>query len=137
MRRIAIGVLLVALSAGSALAQTIEEQIITTLEAQGYTVLERGRTFLGRLRVVVENDTLRREIVFNPGTGEILRDYSVLLVTLRATQPDDDPKRTSDPVVAVTTPADAAATGTAPPVGFDGMPDRLELPALIPDPILP
>jgi hypothetical protein len=30
---------------------------------------------LGRIRVIAYRDDLRRELVFNPQTGEILRDY--------------------------------------------------------------
>ena len=63
-------------------AATIEERIAAELRAQGYEILEENRTLLGRLRIVAENDQVRREIVLNPGTGEILRDYSVLLTVL-------------------------------------------------------
>jgi hypothetical protein len=62
-----------------ALARTVEQQILEKLAAQGYVILEQGYTFLGRLRIVAENDTFYREIVVNPGTGEILRDYAVTL----------------------------------------------------------
>lgn len=60
-------------------AATIEERIAAELQAQGYDIVEANRTWLGRLRIVAENDDIRRELVFNPGTGEILRDYSVQL----------------------------------------------------------
>lgn len=72
--------------AQTAAPQTAQERIITALHSEGYTVLQQERTFLGRMWLLVENDTLRREIVFNPGTGEILRDYSVLLASLDAQQ---------------------------------------------------
>lgn len=62
-----------------AYAATPEEQIVESLEAQGYHVVVRDRTWLGRIWMVVENGELRREIVFNPGTGEILRDYAVVM----------------------------------------------------------
>ncbi|NBZ88469.1 hypothetical protein [Stagnihabitans tardus] len=54
----------------------VEEGLVASLRAQGYDVLEHGYTWLGRLRIVAQNDTLRRELVVNPGTGEVLRDYA-------------------------------------------------------------
>jgi len=65
--------------AGASLARTVEQQVLGSLAAQGYVILEQGYTFLGRLRIVAENDRFHREIVVNPGTGEILRDYAVTL----------------------------------------------------------
>lgn len=64
---------------GAALAQSPEEQIVASLAEQGFDVVMRDRTWLGRIWLVVENGEIRREIVFNPGTGEILRDYAVML----------------------------------------------------------
>lgn len=53
------------------------DEIRSTLEEKGYKIIQDERTWLGRQRVIaVKNDT-RRELVFIPGTGEILRDYSV------------------------------------------------------------
>jgi len=37
------------------------------------------RTLLGRLRIVASDGTRRREIIINPNTGEVLRDYWVEL----------------------------------------------------------
>jgi hypothetical protein len=70
---------------GAGWARTIEEQLLSTLRAQGYEILEQGYTFLGRLRVVAQNGDMRREIVVNPGTGEILRDYAVMLPSVAST----------------------------------------------------
>lgn len=58
-----------------AAAQTVQEQIITQLTDQGFGDFEISRTFLGRVRVVTQSDQLQRELVFNPTTGEMLRDY--------------------------------------------------------------
>lgn len=69
-------------------AATIEERIAAELQAQGYEILEANRTLLGRSRILAENDESRREIVFNPGTGEILRDYSVLMTVLEQRERD-------------------------------------------------
>ena len=59
----------------AALAQSVQDQIIGQLTEQGFGEFEISRTFLGRVRVVTQNDQLERELVFNPNTGEILRDY--------------------------------------------------------------
>lgn len=65
-------------AASPVLAQVnpVEAGLVASLRAQGYEVLEHGYTWLGRLRIVAQNDTLRRELVVNPGTGEVLRDYA-------------------------------------------------------------
>ena len=67
-------------------AATVEERLVAGLQEQGYTVLEKGYTFLGRLRIVAENDLIHREIVVNPGTGEILRDYAIYLSDMTPAQ---------------------------------------------------
>lgn len=76
--------LTIALSAPAALAQDnpIEARLIESLTSQGYVILEQGYTWLGRLRIVAENGELHRELVINPGTGEILRDYAVLIADI-------------------------------------------------------
>lgn len=74
------GLLLAALAhAMPAAAATVEERLIAGLKAQGYVILENGYTWLGRLRIVAETADYHREIVVNPETGEILRDYVVLM----------------------------------------------------------
>jgi hypothetical protein len=59
----------------AALAQSVQDQIIGQLTEQGFGEFEISRTFLGRVRVVTQSEQLERELVFNPNTGEILRDY--------------------------------------------------------------
>lgn len=56
-------------------AQTIEESILSQLSDQGFSEFETRRTLLGRIRIVAYGNGLIREIVINPTTGEILRDY--------------------------------------------------------------
>ena len=56
-------------------SKSVQEQIIEQLAQQGFTEIEVARTFLGRVRIQAYSDTLVRELVFNPVTGEILRDY--------------------------------------------------------------
>ena len=44
------------------------------LRAEGYEVVQSGRTLLGRIRIVAEGPQGRREIVLHPGDGRVLRD---------------------------------------------------------------
>ncbi|MEL6587411.1 MAG: hypothetical protein AAFY65_03405 [Pseudomonadota bacterium] len=68
-----LGALLVA-APKSAMA-AVREQVVAQLRAQGYRDIRVTRTFLGRLRIVARNGRHTREIILNPATGEILRDY--------------------------------------------------------------
>jgi hypothetical protein len=68
-------------------SMTVEERLTAGLQDQGYTILEKGYTFLGRLRIVAESDEIHREIVVNPGTGEILRDYAIYLSDIARSAP--------------------------------------------------
>ena len=56
-------------------AQDPAQAMIAELQAQGYLSFEVSRTLLGRIRVLATRPEGLREIVFNPATGEILRDY--------------------------------------------------------------
>lgn len=60
---------------GAALAQDRTEDVLRTLRQQGYDEISVGRTWLGRTRITAEGRPGRREIVLNPNTGEILRDF--------------------------------------------------------------
>ena len=60
---------------GAALAQTAEDQVISQLKRQGYRSIEVYRTLLGRTRILATGRRGRREIILNPSTGAILRDY--------------------------------------------------------------
>lgn len=61
--------------AGLASAQSVQDQIVEQLQDQGFNRITVQRTLLGRTRIEAFSDTLERELVFNPNTGEILRDY--------------------------------------------------------------
>ena len=56
-------------------AQSVVEQIEAQLRDQGYSTITVSRTLLGRTQIEAASDTLQREIVLDPRTGEILRDY--------------------------------------------------------------
>ena len=87
MNKLLMAAILLAGLSQASWAQTVEERLLSGLESQGYTVIEKGYTFLGRLRIVAENDEIHREIVVNPGTGEILRDYAIYLSDMPQGQP--------------------------------------------------
>lgn len=57
----------------------VEQAFLSGLKAQGFVVVEYGYTWLGRLRFVAVNGKLRRELVVDPATGEVLRDYAELI----------------------------------------------------------
>lgn len=57
---------------GTALVQRVEQE----LRQQGFTAMSVSRTWLGRTRIEARSRTEHREIVINPYTGEILRDYT-------------------------------------------------------------
>lgn len=63
-------------SAPEARAQAqVSQAFIERLRAEGYESISIGRTLLGRIRIVARDATRQREIVVNPATGELLRDY--------------------------------------------------------------
>ncbi len=63
-------------STGIARADGVTESITRQLRQQGYTEITVTRTFLGRARIVAESPSQDREIIVNPRTSEILRDYT-------------------------------------------------------------
>lgn len=101
------------------------------LQQQGYAIIEHGYPFLGRLRVVAESDEIHREIVVNPGTGEILRDYAICLTDIQHPVPDLDGADSDGTVPSITVsrspgtkPRDAGNgnAGDATPAAVTGMP---------------
>ena len=85
IRALIIAVLL-ALSPMAASAQdgTVRDRMIEVLREDGYREIRISSTLLGRLRFVATKPEMRREIVVNPNTGVILRDY------IRFSRADDD-----------------------------------------------
>lgn len=74
-------------------AETVEESIVRQLREQGFERIRIERTLLGRLRIEAYSSSLERELVVNPNTGEVLRDYWEALDN----EHDDDFPRLSDP----------------------------------------
>lgn len=74
-KTVALIAALVLSGAGAALAGSVTEAITEQLRGQGYTQVTVTRTFLGRDRIVASGPAREREIIVNPRTNEILRDY--------------------------------------------------------------
>lgn len=72
---LAAAVLALAFAAGGARANGVVDAIIGDLRAQGYAQIDISRTLLGRTRIEAESTSYHREIIIDPRTGEILRDY--------------------------------------------------------------
>lgn len=100
----AFGLLLVMALAAPVQAQSLEEAIVAQLRAQGFVEFQISQTLLGRLRIVAIGPDYRREIVINPSSGEILRDYITTLggdtvvpiLVSPAGRTDDDDVRVDD-----------------------------------------
>lgn len=60
---------------GDALADTFRDRVVEELTDDGFTQIRISRTLLGRTRFLATKPGARREIVMNPATGLILRDY--------------------------------------------------------------
>ena len=76
-------------SAGMAMAVDVRDQLLAQLRRMGYTEFTVSTTLLGRLQVVASDGVSQREIVVNPRTREVLRDYSssILQTAPEAMQP--------------------------------------------------
>lgn len=122
MRKLVLGLAFLAAMTVPSWAQTPEEMIIASLEEQGYHVVMRDRTWLGRIWLLVENGEVRREIVFNPGTGEVMRDYAVMIATTE--------RDSSRPSTGATTAVAAASSKGA--AGSAGRPGAIMTPTDVP-----
>jgi hypothetical protein len=66
----------IGLVAGAAPADPVDD-IIAEIRDQGFTVTRVQKTWLGRVRIIAEDPSHRREVVIDPTTGEIRRDLLV------------------------------------------------------------
>lgn len=62
-------------AAAETAGQRVQDAIVAQLGSQGFTRVRISNTFLGRVRIYATGNGISREIIFNPRTGEILRDY--------------------------------------------------------------
>lgn len=63
------------LAASPVAAASLEERVVEQLREQGFESIRISRTWLGRLRIKARGRGYEREIIINPRTGEILRDF--------------------------------------------------------------
>lgn len=87
-------------------AQSVKDDVIAELAAEGYSEIHVSRTLLGRLRFVAVGDAGTREIVVLPTNGAVLRDHVVLK--------DEDTESSERTNTATTVEAPAAQTSEAP-----------------------
>lgn len=80
-RAIALALSVAFLSALPVQADGLKDRIIADLVDEGYTEITIKRTLLGRALVVARQGNQTREIVFNPATQMVLRDYSRIIPT--------------------------------------------------------
>jgi len=64
------------LAAFPALAADVTSAWVRQLALDGYEEISIGKTWLGRTRILAEKGDIKREIVLNTRTGEVLRDYT-------------------------------------------------------------
>jgi hypothetical protein len=69
------GLVAAAILSGPVLAQDYVASVISQLERMGFRIVRQERTLLGRVRIVGTRGDGRREIIINPNSGEILRDF--------------------------------------------------------------
>lgn len=85
------------MSASGVVAQDFLKSFTDRLVSDGFARITVSRTLLGRTRIVAEDDTREREIIFNPRTGVVLRDY---LLYLRNDREENDEYPESEEVLA-------------------------------------
>ena len=73
---------------GAADAADVRDRIVQELRREDYREIRISRTLLGRMRFVAIRPDARREIVVNPTTGVILRDY--IRYTRSSSRSDDE-----------------------------------------------
>lgn len=96
------------LLAGPVAAATVDEVITAQLRAQGYRIDEVSYTLLGRIYIGASMGNLRRELVINPRTGEILRDYQGVILQADGGGSASAQVSPADPPVALGAAAPAA-----------------------------
>jgi hypothetical protein len=107
----------IGLAAGIAPADPVDD-IIAEIREQGFEITRVQRTWLGRVRIIAQNPSYRREVVIDPTTGEIRRD---LLIPKPGGSPAQPPasQRPLGSSRGVGQIGEEPATGTAPDEGDD------------------
>ncbi|MEZ5754974.1 MAG: hypothetical protein R3D90_09485 [Paracoccaceae bacterium] len=87
-----------------------EADLIASLEEEGFDIVERERTFLGRVRIVAVGPEGTREVILNPRNGKVLRD---LLRRQDPVPPETPPQTPPEPRPALPDEAAAGPDGAA------------------------
>ncbi len=61
---------------GASFASQSEDDVAHRLAREGFRITERKRTWLGRIKIQAQKGRKLREVVLDPSTGEVLRDYT-------------------------------------------------------------
>ncbi|KHQ50477.1 hypothetical protein [Mameliella alba] len=115
---ICIGLFVSLLCTPPAMAQSYRDRVIQSLTDQGFSNFRVRRTWLGYDQIIALGPDGRREVVLNPSTGAILRDY---LYTSETPRSGSAPLARGSTPPAGSTPPEAADAGTAAPP--DAQPD--------------
>lgn len=57
-------------------AQEFEDVLVSKMQSDGYRLVERKQSLLGRVILEFRSDKHERQIIIKPNTGEIIRDYA-------------------------------------------------------------
>jgi hypothetical protein len=90
LKTFALTSLLALAAAAPAAAQSVADAAIAELRASGFQKISVTRTLLGRVLVLGSSLEGQREIVINPNTGEILRDYFRPRMMVASSNDNDD-----------------------------------------------
>ena len=112
MQKLLLAIALILGSALPGLADAITDRVVANLEKQGFTVVRIDRTWLGRMWILAERRDVRREIVFNPVTGEILRDYAVNIALNERSDSDRSDTQSAGTPPSVETDPEPEITGS-------------------------
>ncbi|MEO0487116.1 MAG: hypothetical protein AAF092_14525 [Pseudomonadota bacterium] len=77
-------------AATPAVAQSVDEEVIRQLRAQGYTEFDVRRTWLGRVRILASVGDEEREIILHPSNGSVLYDSLAGVFAARDTEDEEE-----------------------------------------------
>lgn len=109
--------LLAASLATASYAAEPEAVLVAQLEKAGYTIEIVSTTLLGRIRIDATRDGIRREIVINPRTGEILRDFEAPILFADNESSGSGMTPLTEPTATEVPAATAVLADPSPPVG--------------------
>jgi len=75
MKKTILSISLFAMMSGTSLAATLEETI-ASLKADGFTISEVNKTFLGNYKIEARKGSMEREVIYSEFLNKVLRDRS-------------------------------------------------------------